>query len=85
MSLMIFSFSIMGNSWLLATRDALSVRFSHYFISYSSETTSLLSGFPMDHYNQVTTPSKIELPRSLVEVVVHWNMPMHRWLKTCKS
>ena len=26
----------------------------------------------------------IELPRSLVEVVTHWNLPMHHWLKTCE-
>lgn len=27
-------------------------------------------------------PKPIELPRSLVEVVVFWNRPMHIWLKT---
>ena len=26
----------------------------------------------------------MELPRSLVEVVVHWNIPMHVFLKNCK-
>jgi len=81
MTLMILS--IMKNSWLLAARDALSVRFSHYFVSYSSEVTILLSGLHMDLFTQVTTLTKIEMPRSLVEVVVHWNMPMHRWLKNC--
>lgn len=29
----------------------------------------------------ITNPLKVELPRSLVEVVVHWNIPIHRWLK----
>ena len=29
-------------------------------------------------------PQHIELPRSLVEVVVHWNIPMHVFLKNCK-
>jgi porcupine-like protein len=29
----------------------------------------------------VTQPHNIEVPRSLVEVVVSWNMPMHAWLK----
>ena len=29
----------------------------------------------------VTQPHNIEVPRSLVEVVVSWNLPMHRWLK----
>ena len=30
---------------------------------------------------QVTQPHNIEIPRSLVEVVVSWNLPMHSWLK----
>ncbi|XP_065559932.1 protein-serine O-palmitoleoyltransferase porcupine-like isoform X2 [Artemia franciscana] len=30
----------------------------------------------------ITRPWSIELPRSLVEVVVHWNIPMHHWLRT---
>ncbi|CAH8831977.1 unnamed protein product [Trichobilharzia szidati] len=29
----------------------------------------------------VTRPWSIEFPRSLVEVVIHWNLPMHTWLK----
>ncbi|RTG89227.1 O-palmitoleoyl transferase [Schistosoma bovis] len=29
----------------------------------------------------VTRPLFIELPRSLVEVVIYWNLPMHTWLK----
>lgn len=32
----------------------------------------------------VTNPISVELPRSLVDVVVHWNFPMHFWLKQCK-
>lgn len=30
--------------WLHAYRDAMSFRFSHYFISYMSEVTGILSG-----------------------------------------
>ncbi|KAJ8887535.1 hypothetical protein PR048_013751 [Dryococelus australis] len=30
----------------------------------------------------VVRPYFIEIPRSLVQVVVYWNMPMHNWLKT---
>ena len=30
---------------------------------------------------QVTQPHNIEVPRSLVEIVVSWNVPMHAWLK----
>ncbi|XP_076244843.1 protein-serine O-palmitoleoyltransferase por [Calliopsis andreniformis] len=74
---------VMDNSWkwLLAYRDALSFRTSHYFISYIASTLLLLGGFP----NALTTivkPLKIEFPRSLVQVVIYWNMPMHFWLKT---
>lgn len=32
----------------------------------------------------ITRPWLIELPRSLVDVVVSWNLSMHYWLKTCK-
>ena len=32
------------------------------------------------HYT-VTQPHNIEVPRSLVEVVISWNLPQHRWLK----
>ncbi|XP_014673226.1 PREDICTED: protein-serine O-palmitoleoyltransferase porcupine-like [Priapulus caudatus] len=30
----------------------------------------------------VARPYHVELPRSLVEVVTNWNVPMHNWLKT---
>ncbi|CAG7730597.1 unnamed protein product [Allacma fusca] len=72
-------------SWLLAARDAISVRFSHYFIAFMSEATCLLSGFHSTEdpeiNMEVANPWKIELPRSLVEVVVYWDKPMHQWLK----
>lgn len=29
----------------------------------------------------VSNPHKVEFPRSLVQVVVNWNIPMHNWLK----
>lgn len=32
----------------------------------------------------VTKPLYIEFPRSLVQVVIYWNVPMHTWLKKCK-
>ena len=31
----------------------------------------------------ISSPFEIEIPRSLVEVVTHWNLPMHFWLKLC--
>ena len=66
---------------MIAYRKALSFRSSHYFVSYFSEVSSLLAGLEA---GPVAKPSFIELPRSLVEVVIYWNMPMHHWLKTCK-
>lgn len=30
----------------------------------------------------VSVPLAVEIPRSLVEVVTNWNLPMHYWLKT---
>ena len=33
----------------------------------------------------VARPQYVEFPRSITEVVVHWNIPMHVFLKNCKS
>lgn len=72
--------------WWLAYRDALSFRSSHYFVSFVSEASALVSGFGRNTEDDwavpVTKPHLIEIPRSLVQVVVYWNMPMHHWLKT---
>lgn len=75
--------------WLLAFRDALSFRFSHYFVCYLSEATLTLSGLGTVKTNgdtrwdfTTTRLFHIEFPRSLVEVVTNWNLPMHYWLKT---
>lgn len=65
--------------WIDAYRDALSFRSSHYFVSYMSEATALLSGLRV---SSVVSAFDIEIPRSLVEVVIWWNVPMHYWLKT---
>ncbi|XP_043803579.1 protein-serine O-palmitoleoyltransferase porcupine isoform X2 [Apis laboriosa] len=67
--------------WLLAYRDALAFRMSHYFISYIASTLLLLGGFPFT-LSTIVKPLKIEFPRSLVHVVICWNIPMHFWLKT---
>uniref|UniRef100_A0A914VHJ0 Protein-serine O-palmitoleoyltransferase porcupine n=1 Tax=Plectus sambesii TaxID=2011161 RepID=A0A914VHJ0_9BILA len=66
--------------WLTAFRDAQSYRSSHYFVSFIAEAYVLLAGFDFGK-TVVTSPLHIELPRSLVETVVHWNVPMHRWLR----
>jgi len=77
-----------GWKWWLAYRDAMSFRASHYFVSFMSEASAIAAGFGAHvvggqllwHYT-VTQPHNIEVPRSLVEVVVSWNLPMHKWLK----
>lgn len=80
-----------ASKWILAYRDALSFRCSHYFISFLSQATMAAAGVssfqgPNEksriYGNLVTKPCAIELPRSLTEVVRNWNIPMHRWLKT---
>ena len=63
---------------LLAHCIALQFRCSHYFICYLTEASFKL--WQMDG-SKVCSASKVELPRSLVEVVVAWNIPMHTWLK----
>lgn len=77
--------------WLVAYRDAQSFRFSHYFVSFLSEVTVLLCGLGATNVADdvrwdihVAKPFHVEMPRSLVEVVTNWNIPMHHWLKTCK-
>ncbi|XP_023705139.1 protein-serine O-palmitoleoyltransferase porcupine isoform X2 [Cryptotermes secundus] len=71
--------------WWIAYRDALSFRSSHYFICFLSEASAIMSGF--GHHEDepwslsVARPQFIEIPRSLVQVVVYWNVPMHNWLK----
>lgn len=70
-------------------RDALIFRCSHYFISFMSSATLLVSGIDSrmtsDLFGyQVTRPLDIELPRSLIPVVISWNIPIHIWVKTCE-
>jgi porcupine-like protein len=74
--------------WWIAYRDAVSFRSSHYFVCFLSEASAIMSGF--GHHEDepwslsVARPQFIEIPRSLVQVVVYWNMPMHNWLKNCE-
>ncbi|CAH1643625.1 unnamed protein product [Spodoptera littoralis] len=71
--------------WLIAYRDAQAFRMSHYFISRMSMLSMTSAGFGLTNdcrsEVQVTKPFFIELPRSLVQVVIYWNIPMHQWLK----
>uniref|UniRef100_A0A0K0DFZ9 Protein-serine O-palmitoleoyltransferase porcupine n=1 Tax=Angiostrongylus cantonensis TaxID=6313 RepID=A0A0K0DFZ9_ANGCA len=55
---------------------AQSFRSSHFFVCLLSQALSMLSGMRIS----VCSPFKVEFPRSLVEVVTVWNMPMHRFL-----
>lgn len=69
--------------WMIGFRDAVSFRTSHYFICFLASSLMLAGGFPISQ-TLITKPFEIEVPRSLVQVVVSWNIPMHNWLKTCK-
>ena len=63
--------------------DAISFRFSHYFVSFFSVATAVAAGFGSTKIF-ITEPYNIEFPRSLTEVVVSWSIPMHKWFKKCK-
>jgi len=67
--------------WVVAYRDALSFRLSHYFVSHLSEASASLGGIET---GIVSRAQHIELPRSLLSVVTYWNIPMHNFLKKCK-
>lgn len=62
----------------MAYRDALSFRLSHYFVCHLSEASAALGGVDV---GVVARAQYVELPRSLLSVVTHWNVPMHTFLK----
>ncbi|XP_038578262.1 protein-serine O-palmitoleoyltransferase porcupine-like isoform X2 [Micropterus salmoides] len=75
--------------WLLAYENTMSFHFSNYFVGYLSETTATLAGagFTEEKENlkwdmTVSKPLNIEFPRSMVEVVTSWNLPMSCFLHT---
>ncbi|BET02056.1 transferase activity, transferring acyl groups [Nesidiocoris tenuis] len=68
-----------SSKFALVYRDALLFRVGHYFVSFAAETSALVSGL---WKVEITKPSAIEWPDSLVQVVIFWNLPIHRWLKT---
>uniref|UniRef100_A0A1B6KJ60 Protein-serine O-palmitoleoyltransferase porcupine n=2 Tax=Graphocephala atropunctata TaxID=36148 RepID=A0A1B6KJ60_9HEMI len=71
--------------WWRMYGAALQFRTSNYFVSYLSEATAVLSGYGAQPNGEwelnVSEPQYIELPHSLVQVVIHWNKYMHKWLK----
>uniref|UniRef100_V9KUC5 Protein-serine O-palmitoleoyltransferase porcupine n=1 Tax=Callorhinchus milii TaxID=7868 RepID=V9KUC5_CALMI len=75
--------------WLRAYENAVSFHFSSYFVGFLSETSATLAGvgYTLEKDNVkwdlvVSEPQRVELPRSMVEVVSSWNLPMSRWLNT---
>ncbi|KAI1700988.1 MBOAT, membrane-bound o-acyltransferase family domain-containing protein [Ditylenchus destructor] len=58
---------------------AQAFRSSQYFVGYFSLFTALIGGFG-DSDVHTTHWTSVEWPRSLTEVVVHWNLPMHGFL-----
>ncbi|XP_061626913.1 protein-serine O-palmitoleoyltransferase porcupine-like isoform X2 [Phyllopteryx taeniolatus] len=75
--------------WLLAYENTLSFHLSNYFVAYLSETTATLAGagFTEEKENlkwdlTVSKPLSIAFPRSMVEVVTSWNLPMSCFLHT---
>ncbi|XP_069799255.1 protein-serine O-palmitoleoyltransferase porcupine isoform X2 [Dendropsophus ebraccatus] len=75
--------------WLRAYENTSSFHFSNYFVGFLSEVTTVLSGAGFteekDHVHwdlSVSRPLNVEIPRSMVDVVTSWNLPMSRWLHT---
>ena len=56
---------------------ALQFRSSHYFICFVTEASLSFWGSDME----VARPGCIEFPRSLVDVVISWNIPFHVWIR----
>ncbi|XP_061470272.1 protein-serine O-palmitoleoyltransferase porcupine isoform X2 [Rhineura floridana] len=84
----LYSYKLL-RKWLRAYESASSFHFSNYFVGLLSETTATLagSGFTEEKDNlkwdlTVSRPLNVELPRSMVEVVTSWNLPMSCWLNT---
>ncbi|XP_055640563.1 protein-serine O-palmitoleoyltransferase porcupine [Toxorhynchites rutilus septentrionalis] len=79
--------------WVTAYGSAFAFRMSHYFVSFLSQATMVSAGFKTKKVNaiqkstenylgyNVVHPLSIELPRSILHVVVAWNVPMHHFLK----
>ncbi|XP_022439226.1 core-binding factor subunit beta isoform X1 [Delphinapterus leucas] len=75
------------HKWLRAYESAVSFHFSNYFVGFLSEATATLAGAGFTEEKghlewdlTVSKPLNVELPRSMVEVVTSWNLPMSCWL-----
>jgi porcupine-like protein len=77
------------NKWMVAYTAAASFRFSHYFISFLSQSSTIASGIGYDRNPDsrvswsysVVHPLAVEIPRSIPLVATSWNLPMHQFLK----
>lgn len=71
------------NIFLTMYKQALEFRTGHYFVAYASTVFATVCGYHSENNSEilVTHPLVMEWPRSLLHVVVHWNAPMHYWLK----
>ncbi len=80
-----YEFSVLFQIYL----EAMSFRLSNYFVCYFSQSVCDLNGLStkitQGHHvsKPIVQPMFIEFPRSLVEVVTSWNLPIHYWLKNC--
>ena len=75
-----------GQCWLWSVLKMVSVGYGQYWRWSVLEVGSVgvsNCGDMCCRILSVSRPHHIELPRSLVEVVTNWNLPMHYWLKTC--
>uniref|UniRef100_H2XX93 Protein-serine O-palmitoleoyltransferase porcupine n=1 Tax=Ciona intestinalis TaxID=7719 RepID=H2XX93_CIOIN len=79
---------VVAGPWLLAYKSAVSFHFSHYYVCYIATLTSQLAGTGIAKVSSkkfkdfvITRPLDIEIPRSMLDVVVAWNIPMSKWLK----
>lgn len=63
---------------LIIYLTALDFRFSHYFTCYLASSFLDSNGIEGGKFCDII---KVEWPRSLVDVVSSWNIPMHCWLK----
>ncbi|KAI1703512.1 MBOAT, membrane-bound o-acyltransferase family domain-containing protein [Ditylenchus destructor] len=70
---------LFNEPWLEYYTTAQAFRFSHCFVCYLSLFTALIGGFAESDV-RATDWTAIEWPRSLTEVVVFWNLPMHSFL-----
>uniref|UniRef100_A0A8V5GQQ6 Protein-serine O-palmitoleoyltransferase porcupine n=1 Tax=Melopsittacus undulatus TaxID=13146 RepID=A0A8V5GQQ6_MELUD len=71
--------------WLRAYESALSFHCSSFFVAFLSEATATISGSGASGHREdlvVARPLRVELPRSMADVVTNWNLPMSRWLHT---